>query len=179
MKQIIKYKEIIPKIHPDVFVADGAKVIGDVNIGKGTNIWFNCVLRADVNYIKIGQNTNIQDGTVIHVSSYGFSAKGEKGCPTEIGSNVTIGHNATIHACTIENFALIGMGSVILDQAVIKEYSLIAAGALVTPGSRVNERELWAGNPAKFIRKITDVEEKLLVNTPKVYLNLSKDFLKK
>ena len=113
------------------------------------------------------------------MSSYGFSAKGKKGSPTIISDNVTIGHNATIHACEIGNNALIGMGSVILDQSKIEEFAFIAAGALITPGTLVKSKELWAGNPGRFVRKISDTEEKLLFNTPDVYYNLSQDFLKK
>ena len=102
---------------------------------------------------------------------------GKNGFPTIIGNNVTIGHNATIHACKINDFALIGMGSVILDNSVVEKYSLVAAGAVLTPGTKV-KKELWAGNPAKFIRKINEREKKLLENTPNVYSKLSKEFLK-
>ena len=137
------------------------------------------LVRGDVNFIIIGKNCNIQDGTIIHVSSYGFSARGKKGSPTIIGDNVTIGHNATIHACEIGDYCLIGMGSVVLDQSILEEKSFIAAGAVVTPGSRVKSKQLWAGNPAKFVRNISDIEEKLLINTPQVYNNLSQEFLKK
>jgi carbonic anhydrase/acetyltransferase-like protein (isoleucine patch superfamily) len=177
--KFIKYKNKLPEIDKSVFVAEGVKIIGDVKVGKGTNIWFNCVVRADVNFIKIGENTNIQDGTVIHVSSNGFSANGKKGFPTIIGDNVTIGHNATIHACTIQNYSLVGMGAIILDKSVIEEMAFVAAGSLVPPGTLIKKKELWAGNPAKFIRQISDIEEQLLLNTPKVYFDLSKDFLKK
>lgn len=178
-KKILNYKEFSPKIDESVFVADGVVIVGNVVIEEKSSVWFNSVIRADVNYVNIGKKCNIQDGTVIHVSSYGFSAKGEKGNPTIISDNVTIGHNATIHACEIGQNSLIGMGAVILDQAKIEDFCLIAAGALVTPGTIVKSRELWAGSPAKFIRKISDKEEKLLTNTPEVYFNLSKEFLKK
>ena len=164
--EIIDYKNKKPIICKSVFIASGAKIIGDVEILDYSSVWYNCVLRGDVNYIRIGKNTNIQDGTIIHVSSQGFSATGDKGAPTIIGNNVTIGHNATIHACEVKNFSLIGMGAV-------------AAGALIPPGTVIGEKELWAGNPAKFIRKISSKEEDLLKNTPKVYSNLSKEFLKK
>ena len=178
-KKILNYRELSPKIDESVFVADGVVIVGNVVIEEKSSVWFNSVIRADVNYVNIGKKCNIQDGTVIHVSSYGFSAKGEKGNPTIISDNVTIGHNATIHACEIGQNSLIGMGAVILDQAKIEDFCLIAAGALVTPGTIVKSRELWAGSPAKFIRKISDKEEKLLTNTPEVYFNLSKEFLKK
>ena len=179
MNTIIKYKDKFPKIKESVFIAKGVMIVGDVEINDNTNVWFNSVIRADVNYVKIGKKCNIQDGTVIHVSSYGFSAKGKKGSPTIIADNVTVGHNATIHACEIGSNSLIGMGSVILDQAIIEDYSFIAAGAVITPGTLVKTRELWAGNPGRFIRKISNVEEKLLINTPQVYYELSQEFLKK
>ena len=178
MKKLIKYKDKKPLVHESVFLAEGVNIIGDVKIGENTSVWFNTVIRGDVNYIKIGKNCNIQDGTIIHVSSHGFSARGKKGSPTIIGDYVTIGHNATIHACEIGDYSLIGMGSVILDQSLIQNKAFIAAGAVVTPGSLVKSNELWAGNPAKFIRKISVTEEKLLVNTPNVYYELSKEFLK-
>ena len=179
MKMIMKYKDKNPKIEEDVFIADGVKIIGDVEINCKSNIWYNSVIRADVNFIKIGKKTNIQDGTIIHVSSNGFSANGKKGFPTIIGDFVTIGHNATIHACKINNYALIGMGAVILDNSFIDDFGFIAAGAVVTPGTKVNKNELWAGNPAKFIRKVSDIEIDLMKNTPVVYEKLSKEFLKK
>ena len=179
MKKFIKYRNKFPKVKDNVFIADGVVVIGDVEINENSNIWFNSVIRADVNFIKIGKRCNIQDGTIIHVSSHGFSAKGKNGNPTIISDNVTIGHNATIHACEIGENSLIGMGSIILDQAIIEDMSFIAAGTVITPGRIVKTRELWAGNPGKFIRKISDVEEKLLKNTPEVYYKLSKEFLKK
>lgn len=177
-KKILKYKNKIPIIKKNVFIAEGSKIIGDVEINEGSSIWYNCVLRGDVDYIKIGKNTNIQDGTIVHVSSYGFSATGRNGSPTEIGDNVTIGHNATIHACKIKDNALIGMGSIILDNTVVERMAFIAAGAVVTPGSKIKENELWAGNPAKFLRMTNENEKKLLINTPKVYGDLRKEFLK-
>ena len=177
--KFIKFKDKFPKVKNTVFVAEGVVIVGDVEIDDNSNIWFNSVIRADVNFVKIGKKCNIQDGTVIHVSSYGFSANGKKGNPTIISDNVTIGHNATIHACEIGPNSLIGMGSVILDKAIIEDFGFVAAGALIPPGAIIKSRELWAGNPGKFIRKISDTEEQLLKNTPEVYYNLSKEFLKK
>lgn len=177
--KLLKYNDKLPKIDESVFIADGVIIVGEVEIGEKSNIWYNSVIRADVNFVKIGKKCNIQDGTIIHVSSYGFSAKGKKGSPTVISNNVTVGHNATIHACEIGNNSLIGMGSIILDQSIIEDFSFIAAGAVITPGTIVKSRELWAGNPGRFIRKISDTEERLLINTPDVYYNLSQEFLKK
>ncbi|MCK9408760.1 MAG: gamma carbonic anhydrase family protein, partial [Bacteroidetes bacterium] len=116
---IITYKGIHPKIDLSVFIADGVHIIGDVEIGKDSSVWFNTVIRGDVNFIRIGERTNIQDNTVVHVTNKRF--------PTHIGSNVTIGHSAVIHACTINDYSLIGMGAVILDDANIGKYSLVAA----------------------------------------------------
>ena len=177
--KILEYNNKIPQISKNVFIADGVKIIGDVTIHEDASIWFNSVVRADVNSIKIGKKTNIQDGSVIHVSSNGFSANGKKGFPTLIGDFVTVGHNATIHACKINNFALIGMGAVLLDNSFVDEYGFVAAGAVVTPGTKINKYELWAGNPAKFVRKVTNTEIDLMENTPIVYDKLSKEFLKK
>ena len=177
--KILEYNNKIPQISKNVFIADGVKIIGDVIIHEDSSIWFNSVVRADVNSIKIGKKTNIQDGSVIHVSSNGFSANGKKGFPTLIGDFVTVGHNATIHACKINNFALIGMGAVLLDNSFVDEYGFVAAGAVVTPGTKINKYELWAGNPARFVRKVTDTEIDLMKNTPIVYDKLSKEFLKK
>ena len=135
MSNCLKYKNKFPKIKDSVFLAEGVKIIGDVEINDNSNIWFNTVIRADVNCVKIGKKCNVQDGTIIHVSSYGFSANGKKGSPTLISDNVTIGHNATIHACTIGSNALIGMGSIILDRSIIEDFGFVAAGALITPGT--------------------------------------------
>ena len=177
--QLIEYEGKSPVLSKEVFLAPGSKIIGDVFIGSKTSIWYNCVIRGDVNYIKIGDNTNIQDGTVIHVSSNGFSATGGGGAPTKIGNNVTIGHNATVHACTIKDNSLIGMGSTILDGAIINKMAIVAAGSLIPPRSIIGDGELWAGNPGKLIRKINDREKTLIRNTPEVYSVLRKKFLKK
>ena len=177
--KLLSYKNKLPKISKNVFVASGSSIIGDVEIDEMSSIWFNCALRADVNHIRIGKKTNIQDGTIIHVSSGGFSATGGGGNPTIIGDNVTIGHNATIHACVINSNSLIGMGSVILDKAVIDEMSFVAAGCLIPPGTIVKSNELWAGNPGKCIRKLKDKEKELILNTPETYYKLSKEFMRK
>ena len=177
--KIIPYNGVLPKLEDNVFLASGSKVVGDVKIGSESSVWYNCVIRGDVNHVIIGKKTNIQDGTIIHVSSTGFSATGGKGCPTLIGSNVTIGHNATIHACTINDYSLIGMGAIILDGSIIEEMSLIAAGALVPPGTKIRKEELWAGNPARFKRKINKKELNLIINTPITYSRLREEFLKK
>ena len=178
VSQISKYLNQKPRIDKTVFVAKGSNLIGSVEIKKNSSVWCNCTIRADVNFISIGEKTNIQDGTIIHVSSGGFSATGGAGSPTIIGNNVTIGHNATIHACRIHSNSLIGMGSIILDNAEINEYSFIAAGCLVPPGTVVQKNELWAGTPGRAIRKLKPKELELIDNTPLVYEKLAKEFLK-
>ena len=168
MPKIIKFKGLNPKIDKNAFIADGSIIAGDVTVAEYSGIWFNCVLRGDVNPITVGSRTNIQDGTIIHTSRF-------EG-PTSIGDNVTIGHLALIHACTIKNNAFIGMQSTIMDKAIIDEYAFIAAGSLVTPGKIVKSRELWAGSPAKFIRKITEEEIKFMQDNIENYIDLAKEY---
>lgn len=140
-----------PKIHPTAFIAENAVIIGDVEINENASIWYNCVLRGDVNFIRIGANTNIQDGTIIHVS------RGEQ-FPTIIEEEVTVGHSATIHGCYIEKGSLIGIGSTVLDGARIGKNSLIAAGSLVTPNTQIPERSFVLGSPARVKRELSDEE---------------------
>ncbi|MQX38032.1 gamma carbonic anhydrase family protein [Roseospira navarrensis] len=147
---ILPYRSVWPTIAADAFVAPGSSVIGDVVIGSGSSIWFNCTVRGDVHEIRIGEGTNIQDGSVVHVT------KGKFG--TYIGNNITIGHKALIHACTLEDGCFIGMGAVVMDGCVIESGAMVAAGALVTPGKRVKAGELWAGSPAKPKRDLTEAD---------------------
>lgn len=147
---ILPYKGVVPKIATDAFVAPSASIIGDVEIGSQTGIWFNVVIRGDVEWIKIGERTNVQDGTVIHVTRNGH--------PTRIGSGITIGHSAILHACTLEDNCFIGMGALIMDDVIVESGAMVAAGSMVTPGKRVPKGELWAGRPAKLFRKLTQEE---------------------
>ncbi|HUZ63514.1 MAG TPA: gamma carbonic anhydrase family protein [Acetobacteraceae bacterium] len=135
---------VAPRIAADAWIAPTAAVIGDVEIGPQSNIWFHCVLRGDTNFIRIGARTNIQDGTILHVDS------GD--CPCIIGDEVTVGHAAIVHACTLRSRAFVGMGATVLDGAVIEEGGMLAAGGLLTPGKRIGPNELWAGSPAKLLR---------------------------
>ena len=146
---IAPYAGKSPRIHPTAFVAPGACLIGDVEIGPHASVWYNCVLRADLNRIVIGAGSNVQDGTVIHV---------EPDWPTLIGEDVLVGHMAILHACTVEDRAFVGMGSVTMDGARIGSGALLAAGALLGPGKSIPPRELWAGRPARPMRAIGDVE---------------------
>lgn len=141
------WRGIDPQIAGDVFVAENAAVIGDVVIGEGSSVWYACTLRGDVNAIRIGRRTNIQDGSVVHVSSGGL------GCI--VGDGVTVGHLALLHACTVEDDAFIGMKACVMDGAVVESGAMVAAGALVTPGKRIPAGELWAGSPARFMRKLS------------------------
>jgi carbonic anhydrase/acetyltransferase-like protein (isoleucine patch superfamily) len=138
---------MVPNLAGDVYVAPQASVIGNVTIGAGSSIWFGTVVRGDVHEIRIGERTNIQDNSVVHVTG------GKMG--TYIGSDITIGHRVILHACTLEDGCFIGMGAVIMDGAVVEKGAMVAAGALVTPGKRVRAGELWAGNPAKPWRTLT------------------------
>jgi carbonic anhydrase/acetyltransferase-like protein (isoleucine patch superfamily) len=167
---IIKpYKGIMPRIGENVFLAENAAIVGDVEIGDQSSIWFNCVVRGDVNNIKIGQRTNIQDGTVIHVSS---TLQG-----TYIGNDVTVGHMALLHACTIEDEAFIGMMACVMDGAYVEKGGMVAAGALVTPGKRVPSGQLWAGSPAKFMRDLTEKEKKYIPYSALHYVGIAKEYL--
>ena len=166
---IIPYKGIKPKIDETAYIAPTSSIIGDVEIGKNSSIWFNTVLRGDVESIKIGENTNVQDGTVIHTSRFNG--------PVRVGDNITIGHLSLIHACTIHNNAFIGMSCTIMDYAVIEEYAFIAAGSLVTPNKVVKSRELWIGRPAKFVRYLTDQELEEMHDNVRNYVKISRDYL--
>jgi carbonic anhydrase/acetyltransferase-like protein (isoleucine patch superfamily) len=145
------FQNAAPRIDETAFVAENAVIIGDVKIGAEASIWYNCVLRGDVNFIRIGAKTNIQDGTIIHVS---------RGAdyPTIIEEEVTVGHSATVHGCYVERGSLIGIGAIVLDGARIGKNSLIAAGALVTPNTVIPERSFVLGAPAKVRRELTDEE---------------------
>ncbi len=144
------WRGIAPKIDATAWLAPGATVIGDVEIGAGSSLWFGTILRGDVNLIRVGRGTNIQDGSVVHVTRARFG--------TIIGDDVLIGHMAMIHGCTIEDGAFVGMKACVMDGAVVAGGGMVAAGALVTPGKRVGAGELWAGTPARFVRRIGDAE---------------------
>ena len=161
---------VAPRIAPDAFIAPTAAVIGDVEIGSETGIWFHCLVRGDMNTIRIGARTNIQDGTIIHVDSGAFS--------THIGDDVTVGHNAVIHACTLKNRAFVGISATVLDGAVIEEGGLLAAGGLLTPGKRIGPNELWAGAPAKLLRVMTSEERARFDRNADVYRGLAQQFRK-
>jgi len=140
-----------PQIPEDCYVAENATIVGDVSLGKECSIWFNSVIRGDVHYIKIGNKVNIQDGVVVH-ATYQKS-------PTTIGNNVSIGHNAIIHGCTIHDNVLVGMGAIIMDDCVVESNSIIAAGAVVTKNTKIESGSIYAGVPAK---KVKDISQELI-----------------
>ncbi len=163
------YKGISPKIAPDAFVAPSADIIGDVEIGSKCGIWFNCVLRGDVAHIRIGDRTNIQDGTVIHVTRGGH--------PTLIGSGVTIGHKALLHACKLEDSCFVGMGAIIMDDVIVESSAMVAAGALITPGKIVKKGQIWAGNPGKYFRDLTEKEAAFIAISENNYVKHVEEYL--
>ncbi len=168
MKNIRKYLGINPQIDKSVFIAPSANIIGKVKIGRDTSIWYQSVLRGDVNEIVVGKGTNIQDGTVVHLSEdYG----------TYIGDNVTIGHSAIIHGCTIKDNVLIGMGACVLDGAVIPKNCIVAARALVTKSKTFDEGTLIIGSPAKSFRKLTDVEIESVTRSALGYIQVAKEHM--
>jgi carbonic anhydrase/acetyltransferase-like protein (isoleucine patch superfamily) len=170
------YRDRFPTLGERAWIDESARVIGDVVLGEDVSVWPFTVIRGDVNFIRIGDRTNIQDGSVVHVSHDGPHAK-LGGFATRIGSDVTIGHKAIIHACTIEDAVLIGMGAIGLDGAVVRKHAFIGAGALVAPGKVVGEGELWLGNPAKKARMLSDAEIDALYYSAKHYVKLKDEYL--
>jgi gamma-carbonic anhydrase len=142
-----------PRIHETAWVAPGCRIIGDVEIGAYASIWYNCVLRGDVNAIRIGARTNIQDGTVIHCDS---AKDGRPGWPTIIAEDALVGHMAMLHGCTIGTNALVGLGSIVMDNCVLEANAMLAAGAMLTPGKRVESFQMWGGRPAKMMRELDE-----------------------
>jgi len=163
---IRKFRDIEPRIHPTAFIAETATVIGDVEIGEESSIWFGSVVRGDVNYIRIGARTNIQDTTVIHVTS--------KIHPTILEDEITVGHQATLHGCHVERGCLIGIGAILLDGVRIGENSLVAAGSLLTTGTQIPPRSLVMGSPARIKRALNNDEIQNLARSAQNYVELSK-----
>lgn len=178
MKNILAYRKKLPKIDESAFVAHTAILSGDVEIGKNSGIWYGCVLRGDVTKITIGENTNIQDNCVLHGTRphHAQNKTGAEGAPVVVGNNVTIGHGAIVHACVIEDFAFIGMGSLIMDNARVEQYGMLAAGAVLTPGKVVKSGQIWAGNPAKYFRDMTQVEKDYIKVSADNYNELAREY---
>lgn len=159
---ILPVKDKSPAWGNDCFIADNATIVGDVQMGDNCSVWFNAVIRGDVNYIKIGNNTNIQDGVVIH----GTYLK----AGTDIGNYVSIGHNALVHGCTLKDHSLVGMGAIVMDGAVVEEYVIIGAGSVVLERTICESGYLYAGSPAKKIKALTDEQKALLDKLPDNYI---------
>lgn len=169
MPIIRPYRGKSPVIHPSAFIAEDAVLIGDVTIGEEASVWYGCVLRGDVGDITVGARSNIQDLTLIHCT---YQFKG-----THVGDDVTVGHMAILHACDVESGGFVGMGSTILDGAVVQSKAMLGAGALVTPGKIVKTGELWTGRPATKKRDLTDKDYELMVWNAGHYVKLSRDYL--
>ena len=166
---IMPFKNSTPRIHESAFVTEDAIVIGDVEIGEEASIWFGSIVRGDVNYIRIGDRTNIQDACVVHVSS--------RDHPTVLEHEITVGHRVTLHGCYIETGCLIGIGSIVLDGARIGRNSLVAAGSLVTPGTVIPAESLVMGTPARVKRQLTPDELESLSRSWRNYVELSRRYL--
>lgn len=149
-KNLLPYLNKLPSLNDSVFLASGAKIIGDVEIGENSSVWYNTVIRGDVHYIKIGEMTNVQDNSMLHVTNGKF--------PLNIGNKITIGHSVTLHGCTLNDLCLIGMGAIVLDGAVIEKNSMVAAGTVVKPGFVVPSGKLVGGVPGRVIRDLTGDE---------------------
>jgi len=171
-----RYKNFSPDLGKDVYVDESAQVIGKVEIGSDSSIWPNTTIRGDVNWITIGANTSIQDGSVLHVT-HDHTNKHPGGYPLAIGSQVTVGHNVVLHGCTIEDNCLIGMSSIILDDAHLETNVFLAAGALVPPGKRLESGYLYVGSPVKRVRKLTKEEIEGLQYSADHYVKLKNDYL--
>jgi carbonic anhydrase/acetyltransferase-like protein (isoleucine patch superfamily) len=165
MPVILPVNNISPSWGEDCFIAENATIVGDVTMGDKCSVWFNAVIRGDVHYIKIGNNTNIQDGAVIH-ATYLYAA-------TNIGNNVSIGHNALVHGCTLHDNVLIGMGAIVMDHAVVEPYVIIGAGSVVLEKTICESGYLYAGTPAKKIKPLTDEQKEMLNRLPNNYIKYS------
>eukprot|EP00397_Hematodinium_sp_SG-2012_P050123 GEMP01058104.1.p1 GENE.GEMP01058104.1~~GEMP01058104.1.p1 ORF type:complete len:206 (+),score=26.57 GEMP01058104.1:55-672(+) len=166
------FKETSPLIHENSFVAKSSDVIGNVTIGEDASVWYQTVLRGDVAPIVIGNGTNIQDGTVIHVRS---AALGGEAFPTTVGEYCTVGHMALLHACTLHSYSFVGMQSALLDGSVVESEAMLAAGSLLLTNQVVPKHQLWGGRPAKFLRNLTEKEIELIHKSAAQYIALSRE----
>jgi len=170
MANILPFRGVLPTLAEEVFVAPGASVIGDVEIGARSSVWFGCVLRGDMDVIRVGRGSNIQDGSMVHVSSGGLG--------TYIGDDVVIGHMCLIHACTLEDRSFVGSTACILDGAVVESEAMVAAGSLVLGGRRIKSGQLWAGRPAKHLRDLSAEEIARNLNSARRYVDYAAQYLR-
>jgi carbonic anhydrase/acetyltransferase-like protein (isoleucine patch superfamily) len=175
MANMRAYRNVMPKLGARVYVDPAATVIGNVELDDDVSIWPGAVLRGDVERIRVGARSNIQDGAVLHVTHDGPYTPG--GFPCTVGADVTIGHGAVVHACSIGDCCLIGMHATVLDGAVVKRHAFVGAGALVAPGKVVGEGELWVGNPARRVRTLSDKEIEALRYSAQHYVEVKDDYL--
>jgi carbonic anhydrase/acetyltransferase-like protein (isoleucine patch superfamily) len=161
------YLDQRPRVAPSAWVAPSADVIGDVEIGEGSSVWYGCVVRGDVFPIRIGARTNVQDHCVLHVTHDKYA--------TVLHDDVTIGHRVVLHGCTVESGALVGIGAIVLDQAVVGAGALVGAGSLVTPGTKVPPGMVAMGSPAKLVREVTDAERLWMRESVQIYLRLARE----
>lgn len=169
-KPFTKFLNAKPRMEASAFVAPNATVTGDVTVGAESSLWYGVVVRGDINSIRIGARTNIQDGTIVHVSSTGRG--------TRIGDDVTVGHMAVLHDCTLQNSSFVGIKACVMDGALVETGAMVAAGALVTPGKVVRAGELWAGVPAQPLRSLKQEEVDMIDWIPKHYVELAQDYLR-
>ena len=154
---MIPFEGKVPQVDPAAFVAPGARLIGDIEIGPEASVWYNCVLRGDMNRIRIGARSNVQDGSVIHVDPPRVAGP-DHGYPALIGEDVLIGHMAMVHGCTLRDRAFVGLGAIVMDGCEIESDAMLAAGALLTQGKRILAGQLWAGRPAKYVRDLGEAD---------------------
>ncbi len=173
---LLPYRQSIPTLGSHTWVASSADVIGDVTMGSDVSIWFGCVVRGDVHYIRIGDRSNIQDLSMIHVTHYKKEDKSD-GNPTLIGNDVTVGHRVMLHGCTIEDACLIGMSATILDGAVIGKESIVGAGSLITKNKTFPPRSLIMGSPAKVVRSLNDEEVAELYASAARYVSFKNNYV--
>lgn len=162
---ILSFEGKSPRIDPTAWIAPTAVVIGDVEIGPGSSVWYHCVLRGDTNFIRIGARTNIQDGSILHVNRDTH--------PCILGDDVTVGHAAIVHACTVEDGGFVGMGATVLDGAIVAHGAVLAAGAILTPNKTMGPNELWAGNPARLVRVLNEDERARFIAIGGHYVELA------
>lgn len=175
MSKVRAWRGELPKLGARVYIDAAATVIGAVELDDDVSIWPGCVLRGDVERIRIGARSNVQDGAIVHVTHDGPYTLGGRTCV--VGADVTVGHGAILHACTVGDCCLIGMHATVLDGVVVQRHAFIGAGALVTPGKRVGEGELWVGNPARCVRKLSTQEIEALAYSAAHYVKLKDEYL--